>query len=219
MSSLQQIFSEIKQGPKHRCFVCGEEFVMYEEFCQHIFSKHDEGREYLRCPACDCPVRDMRLHYQAKHPSRPLPKDTQLKVSIWFDFKGNKRKARKLNFKEGNFVSQKMGGQTVHYRSSYELEVYKLLENEKTVVGYEAEPFKLPYYFGGKWLDYIPDLKVHFTDGSIQIWEVKPSNMTAFKKNKAKWTAMEEHAKKMGWQFKVITEQVMSRIKQEQIHG
>lgn len=64
------------------------------------------------------------------------------------------------------------------YRSSYELKFYHMLEADKTVINYIAEGFKVPYIDSAKVArDYIPDLLVLNSDGSVTVYEVKPSEM------------------------------------------
>lgn len=206
-----------------QCFICGVQHEDYEIYSKHIKDEHEEGREYISCPACDAPVRDMRAHYNMKHPARPLPTNVQLRAAVWKDFttQGKKTKSKKPGFREGNFVSQKMNGAEIHYRSGKECEIYELLEMDKDVVAYYAEPFKVPYCHNGEWHNYIPDIKLQYADGRVEIWEFKPANQTGYQKNKAKWAAMNEYAKVMGWDFTVITEvgigKLKSRVKNQQL--
>jgi len=202
-----------KNARKFQCFVCGKQFPDYEPYREHIVAEHDEGREYLKCPACEAPVRDLRSHFNVKHPSRVLPKTGQMKVTVWYDFKDGKRKARKPKFKDGNYVSTKTGA-TLHYRSGYECEVYELLDEDTEVLSFSAEPFRIPYVFEGQWHDYIPDIRINFTDSKVEIWEVKPSSQTDLAQNKAKWCAMDSYADKMGWKFMVVTEIGMEKLRQ-----
>lgn len=207
-----------KSPRKWQCFVCGQNHQDYDTYKKHIMDEHDQGREFIMCPACDAPVRDMRTHYAAKHPNRIMPKDGQMRVAIWNDFKDGKKKTRKPTFKEGYFISEKNGGAELHYRSGYEAEVYELLEQDCDVASFLVEPFKVPYFFEdrpghGKWYDYVPDLRVNFTDGSTDIWEIKPASQTDLEKNKAKWAAMKVYAENLGWRFTVITEIGINKLK------
>ena len=80
-----------------------------------------------------------------------------------------------------------------------------------------AEPFKIPYYWKGKWHDYIPDIRVNYVDGSTEIWEVKPASQTDYEQNKCKWTAMNDHAANMGWRFIVQTEVGLGKFKNKML--
>ena len=201
---------------KWQCFVCGRNLTDYEEFREHILTEHDEGREYICCPAegCGTPVRDLKVHYKLKHPNRILPNGIQHRVAIWRDFKpdGTKKKTKKVQFRQGTFTSKK-NGRDFLYRSGMEEEFYNLLEQDRDVAGYHAEPFKIPYFWQGKWHDYIPDLRIDFIDGSTEVWEVKPADQTHYEQNRAKWAAMNDHAHNMGWDFVVQTEVGLGKLR------
>lgn len=204
-----------------QCFVCGKNFSEYEEYKSHIVETHEVGREYISCPTCEAPVRDIKMHFKAKHPQRAMPVGVQMKVAVWKDFKRTKdgKKSvttRKPTFRTGDVISQKNNGALIHYRSGMEEEFLGLLEQDKDVVAFSAEPFKVPYFFSGEWHNYIPDLKVQYIDGSIEIWEVKPATQTdteIYEQNGAKWAAMNNHAMNHGWEFTVQTEVGLGKLK------
>ena len=200
---------------KWRCFVCGKVHDAYDDYKEHILTEHEEGREFLTCPVetCTAPVRDLKAHFKAKHHSRVFPKGVQHRVAIWRDFKeGGKKSTRKPKFRTGTFTSKK-AGRDFTYRSGMEEEFYNLLEQDRDVATFFAEPFKVPYYHQGKWHDYIPDIKITYADGSISVWEIKPANQTQYEQNKAKWAAMKEYADRMGWDFVVQTEVGLGKLK------
>lgn len=201
-----------------QCFVCGEKFEEYGEYAQHITKEHDEGRDFLICPIdiCCAPVRDMRAHFKAKHPNRPMPKNCQMKTTVWRDFSSNGKKktsSKPIKFNEGWHESPKNNGAKVYYRSGYEKQVYECLEKDTDVKSFVAEPFKVPYYYKNEWHNYKPDLKVEYTDGVVEIWEIKPKNQTDYEQNKAKWKAMHEYAQNIGWKFNVITETGIGKLR------
>lgn len=208
---MDNFFEKPSPFKKYQCFVCGVDYETLEEMRAHVLEKHDEGSEYVSCPQCKAPVRCMKSHYSIAHPNRLIPKGIQTRVSIWVDFKNGKKK-KKLSFRSGSFSSDKMK-KDIHYRSGLECEIYELLEMDKDVLAYFAEPFELPYCHEGKWHKYIPDLKIQFSDGKTEIWEIKPANQTSYKKNQSKWIAMNEHVKMMGWDFTVITEVGVGKLK------
>lgn len=200
---------------KWMCFVCGKNHETYEDYKEHIFLEHEQGREFLVCPVetCKAPVRDVKAHFNAKHPQRVFPTGIQNRVAVWHDFKeGGKKKTRKPSFRQGTFTSKKSGKDFL-YRSGMEEEFFNLLEQDNDVTSFYAEPFKIPYFWQGKWHDYIPDLRVNYIDGSTEIWEVKPANQTQYEQNKAKWAAMNDHANNMGWKFVVQTEVGLGKFK------
>ena len=200
---------------KYNCFVCGVEFTDFNEYKSRIMEKHEYGREYVSGPCCDAPVRDVRLHCKVKHPNQAMPKTGQMKALVFYDFSGGgrKKKHKKPHFEEGYMVSHKNNGQAMHYRSGWELTVYETLENLNEILAYEVEPQDcVVNYFcpeGKKWRKYFPDLKIHFTDGHTEVWEIKPQNQTdpnKHKTNHAKWNACSEACLNRGMVFEVKTE-------------
>jgi hypothetical protein len=212
---------------KWQCFVCGHQFTEFDEFKSHILSTHDEGREFVVCPLerCGAPVRDIRMHFKCKHPSEKAPKSGQMKALIWKDQKpqgkngpgkgGPQLRQRKPKFREGYMLSNKNGGKEMHYRSGYECDVYECLEAMPDVVKYDVEPFAIKYSYQGEVHDYNPDLSIIFDDGRVEIWEIKPANQTHLEKNKAKWTACQQHCEARGWDFIVMTEVGIGKLKRK----
>lgn len=203
---------------KWQCFVCGMTHTNFEDFKTHVAENHEEGREYIVCPLphCQAPVRDLKLHFKSIHPSAPIPKNSQFKATIWKDQgkKGNKLKQRKPNFREGYLTSNKNGGKEMHYRSGYECDVYKCLESLQEVIAYDVEPFSVPYSFNGEAHHYHPDIKIVYDDGRTEIWEIKPSKQTHLPVNSAKWSAAQDYCEARGWEFLVITEKGIDKLKQ-----
>lgn len=200
---------------KWQCFVCGRSYDDYPPYKEHITTEHEEGREWIRCPDCGAPVRDMRAHYAAKHPARIMPTGLQTRVAVWRDFKpSGSKKTRKPGFRTGVFSSKKSGCD-LRYRSGMESDFYECLESDKDVEAFFAEPFKVPYYYAGEWHDYIPDLRINYVDGSVEVWEVKPASQTQYEQNRAKWAAMTDHAHNMGWEFVVQTEVGLGKLKKK----
>lgn len=203
---------------QYTCFVCGVSFVSFDEFTGHIIESHEEGREYVRCPLerCKACVRDLRQHFKVKHPSEDLPRSGQLKATIWKDqnLRTGKLTQRKPKFREGYMFSSK-NGKEMHYRSGMECEVYECLEIMDEVIGYEVEPFPVQYSFQGEVHEYNPDLQIFFSSGKVAIWEIKPSNQTSLPKNTAKWSACQYFCESRGYEFMVLTEVGMGKIKQE----
>lgn len=208
-----------KNKRKWGCFVCGRNYDNFADYKDHIGTEHEEGREYITCPACKAPVRDLKLHFKAKHPNRLMPKNSQTRVATWFDFKPGKdgkkrRQTKKPKFRTGFFESKKNGCE-IFYRSGLEEKFYNLLEQDNDVIGFCAEPFKVPYFWQGKWHDYVPDLRVNYIDSSTEIWEIKPATQTTYDQNQAKWASMNDHAINMGWNFVVQTEVGLGKLERK----
>lgn len=105
----------------------------------------------------------------------------------------------------GHFFSEK-NNKEVHYRSSYELVAYEILEQLSVVRSYEVEPFGIQYEYRKSKHYTIPDILVTYMDGSKELIEVKPSFKLRRTKERAKLRAMKEHAESEGWDFSVWTE-------------
>ena len=199
---------------KYNCFVCGVAFSDLFEMNKHILENHEEGREYVSCPACKFCVRDLKAHFKAKHKDRPMPTSGQMKALIWKDMSPNgKTKTRKPNFRDGYLMSIKNGGREMHYRSGLECEIYECLESITEVLKYDVEPLNIPYLYKGKQHKYFPDLSIQFIDGHIEIWEIKPAAQTDLPQNEAKWKAATEFCRARNWEFIVITEVGLGKLK------
>lgn len=213
------LFNNDNRKPKWQCFVCGREYLEFQDFKSHIIDEHEEGREYIVCKVCKTPIRDMRIHFRAKHPSLPVPKTGQMKALVWNDPVNNKGKKgkKKVAFKAGGFESLKNEGRIMNYRSSWELDVYMLLEEWGEVAKYDVEAFNVPYIWKNEWHRYYPDIKIQFIDGSVEVWEIKPQNQTTIERNQVKWKAAAQLCQNFGWTFKVKTEKGIHQLKDEVI--
>lgn len=211
---------------KWQCFCCGKNYGGYEEYKTHIVENHDQGREWIECPDCKAPVRDMKTHYKAKHPQRVLPTGIQTRVVVWKDFKPGKDgkpkgTVKRTNARRGTFTSRKCG-LDFEYKSGLEEEFFNLLEEDTDVENWAYEPFKIPYFWRAEWHNYIPDLRINFGDGSTQIWEIKPANQTGpeYEQNQCKWAAANNFCSNVGWEFVVVTEvgrgKLQAKIKRQQ---
>lgn len=197
------------------CFVCGVAFKEYPEYKDHIIAQHEEGRDYIKCPLarCQAPVRDVCLHFKAKHPSEKLPKTGMLRALVWADKRSPNKKKKKPKFKDGFFLSLKNGGKEMHYRSGWEHDVYRCLEADDNVTGYMVESFRVEYYLNGKAKNYYPDLLVAFADGHFEVWEIKPANQHTLPVNQAKWAACKAHCLARGWGWEVVNETTIKLMK------
>lgn len=203
----------------YQCFICGVLFDEYSKMAGHVKENHELGREYVVCPLerCQAPVRDLRIHFKANHPYDALPKASQMRALVLFDPKS--KKVKKIpSFKEGYITSVKNNGKKMHFRSGWEKDVYESLEALKSVVAYEVEPFGVSYIFEGESKTYWPDLKVYFSDGTVQIWEVKPANQSLVPRNQAKWASCERYCMDRGWKFSVIMEEQIKALKDRVIY-
>lgn len=194
------------------CFVCGlafkhDEIELYKD---HIIENHEECREYILCPVSHCamPVRDLPLHYKCCHKETPIPKNMQMRVMVWKDQGTKKRK--KLRFNEGFHVSLKTG-KSMHYRSSWEKQIYECLDKMDDVISYIVEPFYISYFWAGKMRKYYPDILIEYSDRKVLV-ECKPSSQTASEQNRAKWAAASQYCLSMGMTFEVLTEKGITKM-------
>lgn len=121
---------------------------------------------------------------------------------------------RKGGYLTGKFYSKK-NKKTITYRSSYELRYFQMLEEDLSVVSYESETMAIPYKdVDGRYKNYIPDLMVLKTDGSIEVCEIKPEAMLDNGTVKRKAQACRSYFKKLlGEEFdhsyRFITEKIL----------
>jgi hypothetical protein len=121
----------------------------------------------------------------------------------------------------------------VVYRSSYELKFFKWLDFNENVITFSSEEMSIPYKSpkDGRWHRYYPDVKAELmTKNGIKtfLFEVKPDKFTRPPKtpkrktkhhlyeciqysiNEAKWKYALDYCKKMGYEFKLITEKELA---------
>ena len=114
----------------------------------------------------------------------------------------------------------------VVFRSSWELEMHRFLDNNAKVLRWSSEELSIPYVkpTTGRVHRYFPDYFVEYENahGEIvrEIIEVKPSNqvdlsgrkrLSEYEKvtyavNKAKWIAAQQFCDKRGIKFSILTE-------------
>ncbi len=109
-----------------------------------------------------------------------------------------------INCKVGWHESAKAG--KVHYRSSYELKLYELLDNDQDVIQYEVEPFIIQYHYKGFVKNYMPDLLVHYGNGKQILIEIKPYKLTQKSRNMAKIKAAIKYCRDKNMKFRVMME-------------
>ena len=114
------------------------------------------------------------------------------------------------------------------YRSGLELSYFRILDENPNVVRWGSEELVIPYQFQNTWHKYFIDLVVFFKVGNElkkMMIELKPYRQTIepknskrkkketymgecfmYAKNCAKWNAAREYGKKIGCEFKILTE-------------
>lgn len=141
----------------------------------------------------------------AKYRARKMTKEEKiirsLRMSQMYMSGWNPTKTRT----KGRFCSEKMKKE-IPYRSSYELVAYRILENNNSVVSYFSEPLRIPYFWDGMTRMYVPDIKVIYKNGDIEIIEVKSSWQLKDERVIQKTLAAKMYCIDMGFIFSVWTE-------------
>ncbi len=134
-----------------------------------------------------------------------------------------------LKFSQGTYKIKNpekyIGAGAPRYRSSWELQVMRMCDENAAIKQWASESIKIPYRdpLTGKATVYVPDFLVVFEDKNnakkAELWEIKPANQ-AFKesvgknkynqaqfiRNQVKWAAAKNWCKQNGLQFRIITE-------------
>jgi hypothetical protein len=113
------------------------------------------------------------------------------------------------NHHHGHFTSMKTGI-TMAYRSSWEYEAMKWLDANESVVAYQYEKVRIPYYVQGfdqrHKRHYVPDFIVFFADGHQEMWELKPSSLCTNHQTELKREAALVYCKMQGIRdYKILT--------------
>lgn len=194
------------------CFICFESFNNIDGFRNHIVNNHEEGTDFILCPECKIPLRDLKSHYAIKHANCCIPKGYPCRPIILRDIK-NKKKV-KTKYKTGFFFSKK-NNKELFFRSGLECEFYKILESRKDISKYSVEPIEIDYIYEGYSHKYIPDILIEYTTGSKKLCEIKPHSQKKLPKNLAKWAAANDYCKKRNWEFIVLTEKGLKLLKKK----
>lgn len=130
-------------------------------------------------------------------------------------------------FQNGKFVPSNpdkyLGKRTPHYRSGWELAVFRMCDNHPAILGWGSETHRIPYKnpLTGKMSTYVPDLLLVYKDkkgqNHAEMVEIKPASQTlseartqaqkaAAVVNHSKWAAAHAWCKQQGMSFRVITE-------------
>ncbi len=126
------------------------------------------------------------------------------------DVKGSK-------YKHGYFFS-KINNKKMYYRSSYELEAYKLLDDEDAqsiIKSWKTEPFRISYFDGEIIRNHVPDILVKYKSGKRQIINVKPSSRMKEEVNIIKSQAAEKYCKENNMIHSIWTEKELGITKEK----
>jgi len=84
---------------------------------------------------------------------------------------------RRSKYKQGYFINK--NNDRIFYRSSYELQMLKNLDNDDDVKKYIYEPFSID--------NYTPDFYIEMNDGRSYLIEIKPERLVGYKNNQIKF--------------------------------
>lgn len=132
-------------------------------------------------------------------------------------------------FAQGKFSPKNpgkyVGKKTPTYRSSWEFNFMKLMDEHPNVSSWASEAVQIPYRnpITGKMTIYVPDFFINYTDknGKViaELIEIKPKNQTVMElardqgqkmqvvKNQAKWSAAMDWCKQKRIRFRILTEE------------
>lgn len=119
----------------------------------------------------------------------------------------------------------------VIYRSLWERNVFRWMDDNPQVLKWSSEEVVIPYYYpvDKKYHRYFVDIKFTTSQGTFLV-EIKPKNQTVppkkparqtkkfltevqtFVKNQCKWEAAEKYALDRGWKFVVWTEDTIKAM-------
>tara|TARA_Y100000034_G_scaffold68413_1_gene82563 strand:- start:372 stop:833 length:462 start_codon:yes stop_codon:yes gene_type:complete len=124
-----------------------------------------------------------------------------------------KVKAYGKNRIAGEYKSSKTD-KKMSYRSSWELAVMKFLDENDDVLSYEYEGVRIPYYYKTKKRWHVPDFLIKFSDGSKQMWEVKPAVFIESEKVQEKAKGARKFCEELGSiEYRFITEHDLREMK------
>ena len=148
----------------------------------------------------------------------------------------NNSKTYKGTFIPNNKEKYRGDWKNITYRSSWELFIMKLLDNNPDVKQWNSEEIVIPYFSesDGRKRRYFIDMAIWWKDGNISLWEIKPAvqtlppvppvkNTAAAKRtyanavynygvNISKWKATIKICKEKGWRFNIITEDTLKKM-------
>lgn len=104
-----------------------------------------------------------------------------------------------------------MNNVDIYYGSSYELYTYICLEHDDDVESFGRCSFKIPYVFKGDSRRHVPDIEIHYKDGSITILEIKPAKFVNDPEVTAKRLAGEIYCEDHGMSYEMHTEEEIQR--------
>lgn len=220
-----------KDGKKHdrKCCVCGIKYTgsKYSNFCSK------KCRKNYKCPICNNKINNTVSMRGNKYCSKKCFKEanSRLTKKMWEiqpekygmpkGHKMSKKTREKMSlsqadriidgkiykyYRNGFFYSEK-NKKNVIYRSSYEKFYFNILESDKSVLSYEVEPFRIPYFYNNMNKNYIPDILIHYKNDTLALVEIKSiRRLNEFEAEQIKIIAGKEYCKNKKLDYKLLTE-------------
>lgn len=97
------------------------------------------------------------------------------------------------------------------WESSWELKFYQLLELAPSVRQYVVQATREHIWVDGEQTEYIPDVKVYFTNGTCAFFEVKPVTKCRTTRVAKRLVAIQQRFTETSRNFKVITDEWLAQ--------
>ena len=113
----------------------------------------------------------------------------------------------KMNYQYGSFISNKLN-KKFHFRSSYEMRFFKIIDSLPFIVSYDYECVRIPYSYNGITRTYIPDFLLKCSDNKTVVVEVGTISFKLYKTSEMeyKYSAAIDYCKNKGFDFVIVTE-------------
>jgi hypothetical protein len=128
--------------------------------------------------------------------------------------KKRRKKKRKSRYQRGEYTSSKTA-QVCKYRSGWEEKMMQYLDSHPDVVTWTYEQTIIEYISNirtKKIRKYYPDFCVNYSDGRVEIIEVKPKRKLDQATVKKKMTAALSWCAERGMTYRIITEDVLKEL-------
>lgn len=104
----------------------------------------------------------------------------------------------------GKFPSRK-NGRMNHWESPHELNAFRILEADSTVVRFEEQPLEILYLMDGIVRRHIPDIRVFRVGNEKELWEVKTSTDAADSEVQKRTQIMQVGLPALGYSYRLVT--------------
>jgi|GEM_PF-3221359 len=137
---------------------------------------------------------------------KPLSEKARINKSLAMVkyIQNNPEKIVNKNSKRGWFLTYKYH-KLIYYRSSYELRMLKIWDDDDNVVQILPESISLPYYDKDVLRNFIVDFMLIFSNGEDKLVEIKPKNLLTYNNNPLKIETLQMFCQCMDMDYEIIT--------------